>query len=79
MSRVVFDTERCKGCGLCLAFCPTRVISLEDGLNRMGYHPAVILDETECTSCAACAWMCPDLVIEVHAPARSGERRAKVG
>ncbi len=79
MPRVVFDPERCKGCGLCLAFCPTRAVGMDEGLNRMGYHPAVLLDEAACTSCAACAWVCPDLAVEVYVPVKAGERRAGVG
>ena len=71
MPKVTFDSERCKGCELCLAFCPPRVIGMDEKLNGLGYHPAKLRNEAGCTSCAACAWVCPDLVIEVYAPERS--------
>jgi 2-oxoglutarate ferredoxin oxidoreductase subunit delta len=67
-SYVVIDTERCKGCQLCFAFCPKGVLKLAAGINRMGYTPAEVNAETarDCTGCGICALMCPDVAITVH-------------
>ncbi|MBP7527803.1 MAG: ferredoxin family protein [Syntrophorhabdaceae bacterium] len=59
------DQERCKGCALCIEFCPKKVIKLSDRLNAKGYFVAVFDDGKECTGCATCAVMCPEVAIEV--------------
>jgi len=59
------DAARCKGCGLCIEFCPKHLLELSDGLNPAGYHPVVNHDQTKCTSCALCAEVCPESGIRV--------------
>lgn len=70
MGRVSFLEERCKGCGLCVAFCPKNCLSLAKHLNAQGFHPATIIEPNNCTGCAICARMCPDVVIEVEKEAK---------
>ncbi len=67
--RVVIAVDRCKGCGLCVAVCPPRVLALGP-LNARGFPAAVLLDDGRCTSCAACALLCPDGAITVFRPRR---------
>lgn len=62
---VRIQESRCKGCGLCVEFCPRHCLELSEGLNAIGYHPAVMHDHEKCTSCALCAEMCPESGIEV--------------
>ena len=62
---IQIDGERCKGCALCIDFCPEGCISLSDELNRKGYFVAAFDDSKECTACRHCALMCPDVAIEV--------------
>lgn len=71
--RVVIAAERCKGCELCIAACPPRVLGL-GGLNVRGYRTAVLLDNDRCTSCAACALVCPETAITVYRPPRPARR-----
>ncbi|MBQ7474557.1 MAG: 4Fe-4S binding protein [Clostridia bacterium] len=67
MNKVTFETERCKGCGLCVDVCPRGiVVILSDKLNGKGYHPASVSDQEKCIACAMCATMCPDSVIKVE-------------
>jgi 2-oxoglutarate ferredoxin oxidoreductase subunit delta len=63
---VLIQTDRCKGCALCVGVCPQHVLRLGEGYNARGYHP-VELDESagSCTGCAICALMCPDVVFTV--------------
>ena len=65
------NSERCKGCGLCVAFCPKEALALGSRLNLKGYYPPEMADNSQCTGCGFCAMMCPDLAIEIHKePAR---------
>ena len=62
--KIVIDTERCKGCGLCVTICPKKSIAISADSNKNGYFPAQA-QETDCTGCAQCAIMCPEGIIEV--------------
>lgn len=66
MPKITIDEARCKGCGLCIAFCPKEHIVLKKSLNKKGVHPAQILDKKECIGCKFCAVICPDSCIEVY-------------
>lgn len=55
---VIFGTW-CKGCGLCVAFCPVAVLALDSN-----GHPIVVAPE-KCTACHWCDTHCPDLAINV--------------
>ena len=63
--KIVIDTEKCKGCELCVVACPQKCISLCDKLNLKGYTFA-IQDATNCVGCAACGVICPDAAITVY-------------
>ena len=54
--------ERCKGCELCVEYCPTRVLALSSQFNAKGYHyPEVANDD--CVCCQACSTICPEFAI----------------
>ena len=59
-----FDVEIyrawCKGCGICAAFCPREVLSM----NERG-EPQVTEAE-RCTGCTWCELRCPDFAITVR-------------
>jgi 2-oxoglutarate ferredoxin oxidoreductase subunit delta len=65
MAKVVFQEDRCKGCGLCVQACPKKSLKISRKLNNQGFPVARIKDEESCNGCALCAEMCPDVVIEV--------------
>ncbi len=62
--KIVIDTERCKGCGLCVTVCPKGSIAISKESNQNGYYPAEAKN-TACTGCAQCAIVCPEGIIEV--------------
>ena len=55
---VIFGTW-CKGCRLCVEFCPTHVLALDPN-----GHLVVVAPE-KCTACHWCDTHCPDLAIIV--------------
>ena len=57
---VEIEQDCCKGCGMCVASCPTESLSLGTGLNRLGYHPVEFLAGTGCTGCGVCFYACPE-------------------
>ena len=67
MAKLTFETDLCKGCGLCVSACPKKIIALaKDKINAKGHSPAMITDQEKCIACAFCATMCPDCVIKVE-------------
>lgn len=66
MGSIQIDEMVCKGCGLCVAACPLKIIVLsKDRINAKGYHLAELAVPERCTGCASCGTMCPDSAITV--------------
>jgi 2-oxoglutarate ferredoxin oxidoreductase subunit delta len=63
---VVIDTDRCKGCDLCVVACPTNVLSLGKEVNTKGYSYAQMERPDDCIGCANCGYVCPDGCITVY-------------
>jgi NAD-dependent dihydropyrimidine dehydrogenase PreA subunit len=57
--KVQIDPDECKGCGLCVESCPSRVLELSPDLNQYGVHPAQYKGEN-CTGCGICFFCCPE-------------------
>lgn len=55
--RIVIDREWCKGCGICIAFCPNEVYGLGPD------EKAVVLRPENCNACGMCELRCPDIAI----------------
>ncbi|KRD21999.1 4Fe-4S ferredoxin [Acidovorax sp. Root267] len=54
------DTNRCTGCGWCVAVCAPHVLSLQvQGAEAWGPKRSQLHDAAACTGCALCAVRCP--------------------
>jgi 2-oxoglutarate ferredoxin oxidoreductase subunit delta len=59
-TRVRVFSDWCKGCGLCVAFCPGKVFEMgKDG-------KAKVVREEECLNCGFCEMHCPDFAVSVR-------------
>ncbi|MDR2672536.1 MAG: 4Fe-4S binding protein [Coriobacteriales bacterium] len=66
MAYVTVEIDYCKGCGLCVDFCPQSIMQLDrEIITQKGYHPAHCTDQASCTGCLNCAVMCPDVAITI--------------
>lgn len=63
--KIKIDTEKCKGCGLCVKVCPKGSLAISEHSNSKGLFPVEFVGD-ECTGCAMCAIICPDAAIEVY-------------
>ena len=61
------NRDWCKGCGICVAFCPKTVLVLDD------QDKAVAERVADCIACRLCELRCPDLSIEVETEAQHSE------
>ena len=67
MAKIVINKEKCKGCFLCINFCPKKLIIKSKKLNKRGINYVEFLKEKNtCLGCAMCALICPDSCIEVY-------------
>ena len=66
MAKIKIDSERCKGCCLCVAECPKGFLRMSEIFNSKGNQYAENTDTDKCTGCALCCQMCPDLAIEIE-------------
>lgn len=60
---VTIDTAVCKGCEICIAACPPRVLVMSTEVNEIGYRYPRLL--AGCTACRACLQVCPDFCFQV--------------
>jgi 2-oxoglutarate ferredoxin oxidoreductase subunit delta len=63
---VVIDTDRCKGCDLCVVACPADVLVLGKEVNVKGYRYSQVVAPDDCIGCANCGQVCPDGCITVY-------------
>jgi 2-oxoglutarate ferredoxin oxidoreductase subunit delta len=65
MIEIVINPDYCKGCSICIVFCPKKVLQLSNHINARGYVLPEAVDIDACTQCKLCEIVCPDLAIAV--------------
>lgn len=58
------NSEKCKGCGICLPIClHESIIQINSDRNKSGYE--AIINQDSCVGCGHCVTVCPSKAIEV--------------
>ncbi|MDP2044125.1 MAG: 4Fe-4S binding protein [Candidatus Omnitrophota bacterium] len=67
MAKIIINPAKCKGCLLCVSFCPKGLIKKSAKLSQRGLNFVEFDDgRKECVGCMQCAVICPDCCIEVY-------------
>lgn len=64
--KVEINKQRCKGCRLCVFFCPVKHLELSEDLNNRGVRFAVAKEGAECIGCGFCFVICPDVCVKIE-------------
>ena len=64
--KITINKDKCKGCLLCISFCPKGKIKVGKELNKLGVNFVYFEDDGACIGCNQCAVVCPDCCIEVY-------------
>jgi 2-oxoglutarate ferredoxin oxidoreductase subunit delta len=67
MAKVKINKDRCKGCLLCIAYCPKGMLKKSKEFNKSGILPVIFIEDEKdaCIGCSFCAIMCPECCIEI--------------
>lgn len=58
MKELIINNNWCKSCGICVEFCPKKVLQLKDD--------NLILISDDCILCGLCEIRCPDYAIYIQ-------------
>ncbi len=65
MIKIRIEAENCKGCGLCIHYCPNGVLRTSDIPNSKGYRVVEVELPEDCSGCRNCEINCPDFAITI--------------
>jgi len=61
--------NRCKGCFVCIVFCPRKILEQSTEFNVKGYHPPRLVEGVtaeQCSGCMFCQLACPEFAIYIE-------------
>ncbi|MFO7792955.1 MAG: 4Fe-4S dicluster domain-containing protein [Candidatus Saliniplasma sp.] len=62
--KIEVDEDYCKGCNLCVYYCPRDALEESEEPNKKGLYPPVQVED-RCNGCRLCELICPDFAITV--------------
>jgi 2-oxoglutarate ferredoxin oxidoreductase subunit delta len=63
--KIEINNRLCKGCFICIRYCPMGVIAESHEIGELGYDLAKVEHPEKCTGCRLCLLYCPDLAIAI--------------
>ena len=66
MPKLHVEERYCKGCGICIEFCPVKILKKSKQMNSRGYFPPESSEMEKCKKCGMCSLLCPDFAIVVE-------------
>ncbi|MCL2687222.1 MAG: ferredoxin family protein [Methanobrevibacter sp.] len=63
---IKIDSELCKGCDICIEFCPKDVFIRSSKANKKGVYLPIFENEEKCNKCHLCELSCPDQAVTVY-------------
>lgn len=63
MVMITIDEQYCKGCGLCIHYCPKGVLGKSNMMNAKGYSIPCAAAPERCSKCGTCELICPEFAI----------------
>lgn len=65
------NKKLCKGCNICVEFCPKNVLKLDSLLKAYAIRPE------DCIGCLKCEYYCPDFAIAVNKLEINGKKESE--
>jgi 2-oxoglutarate ferredoxin oxidoreductase subunit delta len=65
MPKLYIEDKYCKGCGICIEFCPAKILKPAQKINSRGYFLPESDEMDKCKQCGMCSLLCPDFAIVV--------------
>jgi len=59
------DSQLCKGCDICIVYCPEHIYVKSSKENKKGVYLPFPENENECKECHLCELLCPDQAITI--------------
>jgi 2-oxoglutarate ferredoxin oxidoreductase subunit delta len=66
MPKLHVEQKYCKGCGICIEFCPVEILKTSKEMNSRGYFSPESNEMDKCKNCSMCSLLCPDFAIVVE-------------
>ncbi len=66
MFKIIIDKERCKGCALCVKYCPVNNLELSKSTTKKGLLYARVKEDSRCSGCGFCYLVCPETAIRIE-------------
>jgi len=65
---VTVEEDACRGCGMCVDICPTKVLEFDEKAFK-----AVVKQTEDCIGCLSCGYLCPSQAVrhEGYRPVRN--------
>lgn len=64
--KIEIDPQLCKGCIICVEYCPSLVFIESKTMNKKGIHVPIPEYDIMCSKCELCMYLCPDQAIKVY-------------